>query len=115
MLSRERPERELCVQSAAFVYALLWWPTVAWHGAKWRLCSKLCSPWEIGKPRKDAGVLELVALIARYAVLLTKQATSLASFGFLELTAIALALASIGATAKAAVNAWGVEEEEEEE
>ena len=66
-LSRERPERELCVQSAAFVYALLWWPTVAWHGAKWRLCSQLCSPWEIGKPRKDAGVLELVALIARYA------------------------------------------------
>ena len=41
------------------------------------------------------------ALIARYAVLLTKQATSLASFGFLELTAIALALASIGATAEA--------------
>ena len=40
---------------------------VAWHGAKWRLCSQLCSPWEIGKPRKDAGVLELVALIARYA------------------------------------------------
>ena len=66
-LSRERPERELCVQSAAFVYALLWWPTVAWHGAKWRLCAQLCSPWEIGKPRKDAGVLELVALIARYA------------------------------------------------
>ena len=66
-LSRERPERELCVQSAAFVYALLWWPTVAWHGAKWRLCSQLCSPWEIGKPRTDAGVLELVALIARYA------------------------------------------------
>ena len=55
------------------------------------------------------------ALIARYAVLLTKQATSLASFGFLELTAIALALASIGATAKAAVTAWGVEEEEDEE
>ena len=55
------------MQSAAFVYALLWWPTVAWHGAKWRLCSQLCSPWEIGKPRKDAGVLELVALIARYA------------------------------------------------
>ena len=27
----------------------------------------------------------------------------------------ALALASIGATAKAAVSAWGVEEEEEEE
>ena len=59
--------------------------------------------------------LSVWALIARYAVLLTKQATSLASFGFLELTAIALALASIGATAKAAVNAWGVEEEEEEE
>ena len=59
--------------------------------------------------------LSVWALIARYAVLLTKQATSLASFGFLELTAIALAVASIGATAKAAVTAWGVEEEEEEE
>ena len=35
--------------------------------APWRLCSQLCSPWEIGKPRTDAGVLELVALIARYA------------------------------------------------
>ena len=29
-------------------YALLWWPTVAWHGAKWRLCSQLCSPWRLG-------------------------------------------------------------------
>ena len=53
---------ELCVQSAAFVYALLW-PTVAWRGAKWRLCSLSLAvgDWEAAE---DAGVLELVALIA---------------------------------------------------
>ena len=45
---------------------------------------------ERGRRRQQLG-LSVWALIARYAVLLTKQATSLASFGFLELTAIALA------------------------
>ena len=57
---------KLSVQAAAFSYVLLWWPTFCWHATKWRLCRRLCSPWQLGEPREHASVLELVALVVRF-------------------------------------------------
>ena len=58
--------RALSVQSAAFLYVVVWWDTVTWHATKWRLCQRACSPWQLGAPRRGAGVLELVALVTHF-------------------------------------------------
>jgi hypothetical protein len=53
----------LTVQRSALLYATLWWETLCWHGAKWRLASVAASPWRLATPAPDSGFMELVELI----------------------------------------------------
>ena len=57
---------QLTVQSAAFMHVLLWWPVFCWHATKWRLCQRMCSPWQLAVARDGAGVLELVDIVAHF-------------------------------------------------
>jgi hypothetical protein len=54
------------VTSGAFLYAVIWWPTLQWHATKWRLAAACCSPWRLATAVKASGVFELVQLIVHY-------------------------------------------------